>query len=248
MKSAEAWQKLVELRRESGTPLQVMIITSSSLTRSQPVVQLFDALSLILPQSTLYPVLASLPSPDPTNPTLTTTYAAQTAIHNSLPIFEQLIALLETHEDQYLEKEVEKRRTRLKSSPMDQLRKEVGMEIWGTSRVRAIDCILQVLILNLRLQLPELYNEVLMHPSTGDALRRQTESKLLRYKQRYLEALPEGAAAKSAILRELDELVNGAVLLGIPDEFAWMIFLEAQDCETIGQLRLSIDLKWLIPA
>jgi superkiller protein 3 len=96
-------------------------------------------------------VLSSLPPPDPTNPTSSTTYEAQTAIHNSLPILEQLITLLEAHEDQYLKKEVEKRRTRLTSSPQDQLKNEVGMEIWGTSRVRAVDSILQLLIPNLRL-------------------------------------------------------------------------------------------------
>lgn len=76
-----------------------------------------------------------------------------------------------------------------------------------------------------------------MHPSTGDELRRQTESKLLRYKQRYLYALPdteEGASAKISVLKELDELVNGIVLLRIPDELAWMIYLEGQDCEIIG--------------
>jgi len=76
-----------------------------------------------------------------------------------------------------------------------------------------------------------------MHPSTGDELRRRTESKLLRYKQRYLYALPvteESAPAKTAALKELDELVNGVVLLRIPDELAWMIFLEGQDIETIG--------------
>jgi superkiller protein 3 len=92
-------------------------------------------------------------------------------------------------------------------------------------------------MLNLCLQLPGLYNEVLMHPSTGDDLRRQTESKLIRYKQRYLHALPdseESASAKTAVLKELDELVNGVVLLRIPDELAWMIFMEGQDCEVIG--------------
>lgn len=103
--------------------------------------QLFDALSLILPQSSLYPVLATLPLPDPTNPTLTATYVAQTAILNSLPVLEQLITLLESYEDQYLIKEVEKRRTRLGSSRPEILKNEVGMEIWATSRVRAIDLI-----------------------------------------------------------------------------------------------------------
>ena len=98
-------------------------------------------MTLILPQSALYSVFATLPLPDPTNPTLTTTYVAQTAIHNSLSVLEELMALLEAYEDQYLNKEVEKRRTRLGASPLEKLKKEVGMEIWATSRVRAIHLI-----------------------------------------------------------------------------------------------------------
>ena len=116
------------------------------LACSQSIAQLFDAISLILPQSALYPVFATLPFPDPTNPTLTTTYVAQTAIHNSLSVLEQLIALLEAYEDQYLKKEVEKRRTRLGASPLEKLTKEVGMEIWATSRVRTIYLIIRALI------------------------------------------------------------------------------------------------------
>lgn len=103
--------------------------------------QLFDTLSLILPQSSFYTVFATLPPPDPTIPTSTTTYAAQTAVHNSLPILEQLISILEKQEDQHLRKEVEKRRTRLGSSGLEALKKEVGMEIWGTSRVRVVDLV-----------------------------------------------------------------------------------------------------------
>jgi superkiller protein 3 len=45
----------------------------------------------------------------------------------------------------------------------------------------------------------------------------------------------ESASAKTATLKELDELVNGVVLLRIPDELAWIIFLESQDFEIIGQ-------------
>jgi len=136
VKSAEAWQKLVELRRERGTRLQVLITLIHIWHALNWFLQLFNALSLILPQSSFYPVFATLPYPDPTNPTSTTTYIAQTAIHDSLPVLEQLIALLEAHEDQYLKTEVEKRRTRLHAPRPEQLQKEVGLEIWGTSQVR----------------------------------------------------------------------------------------------------------------
>ncbi|OSX66640.1 hypothetical protein POSPLADRAFT_1131824, partial [Postia placenta MAD-698-R-SB12] len=81
-------------------------------------------------------------------------------------------------------------------------------------------------------QLPHLYDEILNHPNTSDELRRTTESKLLRLKQRLLNALP--AAQKAKVAAELDELVSGMVLLGIRDELAWTLFIENKDAEHIG--------------
>ena len=162
---------------------------------------------------------------------------AQSAIHNSLPVLLELITLLETHEEEYLKKEVEKRRTRLGAPGPEQLEKDIGKEVWGTSRVRAIHPIAYESVDHPYLQLPWLYNEVLIHPNTEDNLRRHTEATLLRYKRRYLHTLPctgEYATVKWNVSRELDELVNGAVLLRVPDELAWVTFLEGQDCENIG--------------
>jgi superkiller protein 3 len=84
------------------------------------------------------------------------------------------------------------------------------------------------------MQLPHFYNEILDHQNTPDDLRRSVESKLLRYKQQYLHALPVSAAAKVETARDLEGMVNGAVILGIPDELAWTIFIEGKDCATIG--------------
>ena len=84
-------------------------------------------------------------------------------------------------------------------------------------------------------QLPSLYNEILNHPNTSDDVRRATESKLLRHKQSYLCALPI-SSEKTKVASELEDLVNGVVLLGIPDELAWTIFIEGKDCDTIGRL------------
>lgn len=86
--------------------------------------------------------------------------------------------------------------------------------------------------------MPSFYDEVLNHPKTSDDLRRETDSKLLRYKQRYLYALPntgESSSTKAKVLKEVDDLASGAVILGIPDELAWMIFLEAKNLETPGR-------------
>lgn len=65
-----------------------------------------------------------------------TTYSVQAAIHNSLPIVEEIIDILEKDEDEILKKEVDKRRTRLGAAGPEQIKKEVGREIWSTSRVR----------------------------------------------------------------------------------------------------------------
>ena len=85
-------------------------------------------------------------------------------------------------------------------------------------------------------QLPRLYNEVLNHPNTSDELRRETETKLLHLKQRHLFALPASgnSADKARLASELDELINGMVLLKIPDELAWTLLIESRDAAEIG--------------
>lgn len=97
-------------------------------------IQLTDALYLLLPESAPYQVLSTLDPPDPTNPLLTTTFKVQTAIYDSLTVLEEIIAILEREEESFVKKEFEKRRTRLNAGPADQIRKEIGREVWGKSR------------------------------------------------------------------------------------------------------------------
>lgn len=69
-------------------------------------------------------------------------------------------------------------------------------------------------------------------------MRRIVESKLLRHKQNYLYAIPatsEKAELKENLASEVQEMVNGMVLLSIPDELAWTIFIDWKDSETIGE-------------
>ncbi|KAH7915212.1 superkiller protein 3 [Hygrophoropsis aurantiaca] len=197
-KCADALQKLTDIYREHGTRQQVI-----------------DALQFTLPHSPYYPVLSTLPLPDPTNPTATSTFAIQTAIHNSLPVIEEIILLTEKQEETTTKNEFEKRRTRLGAPNADQLRKDIGREVWGSS------------------ELPKLYDEVLNHPNTSDDLRRVTESKLVRIKQQYYFALPITDPDKVKIGSELDDLVSGMVTINIPDELAWSIFLEGKDVDSI---------------
>lgn len=165
-------------------------------------------------------MLSTLPVPDHTNPEGTPAYATQAAVHNTLPVLEEIVHIIEAAEDDAYSKEVAKRRTRLGAASPEQLRKEVGVEIWGPS------------------QLPKFYDDVLNHPNTPDDLRRVTDAKLLRYKHRYLAALPPGGDTKVAVSREVDGLVAGTITLGIPDELAWMLCLEGQDCIDMGMYAI----------
>lgn len=194
-----------------------------------------EVLSFVLPQSPIYTVLSTLPLPNPTEPLETTTFVAQNAVHRSLPIIEEIVSLLETQEEDTMKKEVEKRRMRLGAGGPEIIRNEVGREIWSASKVNFL--IFFSGSAHTRIpQLPSFYNEILNHPDTSDELRRLTDSKLLRYKQRYLHALPdtpEFHGEKSKLRQDVAELVNGVIILCIPDEMAWMIFLEGQDINTI---------------
>ena len=90
------------------------------------------------------------------------------------------------------------------------------------------------------LQLPEYYNEILNHFNASDELRRETESKLFHHKQRYLYSLsPSGDSAQTKVklADELDELVDGIILLRIPNESVWTFYLEGQDCQSICKLK-----------
>jgi len=42
-------------------------------------------------------------------------------------------------------------------------------------------------------------------------------------------------STKAQIASEVEALVNGAVVLRIPDELAWTIFIDGQNIDTIGQ-------------
>ncbi|KAF8557962.1 superkiller protein 3 [Imleria badia] len=197
-KCAETLQKLISTRREHGTRQQVV-----------------GALSYLLPDSSLSATLSNLPPPDPTNPTASSISDTQAAVHDSLPIIEEIVSIIERDEEVFVKNEFDKRRTRLGGPSPDQLKKDIGVEVWGTSR------------------LPSLYQEVLNHPNTSDELRRSTEAKLIVYKQKSFYALPTTSSEKATLGKELDELVDGVVIIGVPDELSWSIFLEGKDTDTI---------------
>ena len=97
--------------------------------------QLLDSLANYLRESAFYTLLSTLPLPDPTSPTSTTTFEAQVAIHDGLNVLEEMISLTETLEEDAYKREVDKRRMRLGASSPDQLKKEVFRDISESSQV-----------------------------------------------------------------------------------------------------------------
>lgn len=84
-------------------------------------------------------------------------------------------------------------------------------------------------------QLPEFYTEILNHPNASDELRRETESKLFSHKQRLMSAIPSSGQGRAQVSEELEEMVNGIVLLGIQNEDVWRYYLEGQDVYSLGE-------------
>ncbi|EIW82901.1 TPR-like protein, partial [Coniophora puteana RWD-64-598 SS2] len=190
--------------------------------------EVIGALSLLLPSSPFYSTLSAIPPPDPSNPAASPSYAFPWP--DSLELYDSLIELLEKEEESTFKSEFDKRRTRLGASPPEELKKEIGQEICESSTY-----------------LPSLYNEVLNHPQTSDGHRRETESKLIRFLERLVIALPSSTEEKARLRSELDGLVQGVVSIGIPDEYAWELYMEGNDylqIEDIGlpQLRQFISL------
>ncbi len=192
-----------------------------------------DALSLYLPDSAIYPTLSTLPVPDLTNLTDTTTASSQAAIYNSLPIIEDIVSLNEADETERLKKEIDNRRTRLHAGSPRSVRNEVIREVYGSSKAWYL-IPLCILALTHHYKLPYLYDEILNHPNTSDELRRKTESKQLRRKRDLLFSLPLDDPMKQQLAIEAEQLISGVVLLRIPDELAWSAFIDGQDYETIG--------------
>jgi superkiller protein 3 len=199
---------------------------------------LVDALSLYLPDSAIYPTLSTLPDPDPTNPTDSTTASSQAAIYNSLPILEEIVSLNEADETETLDKEIGNRRKRLNAGSPRSVRNEVIREVYGSSNVCPLYP-LSILEFTYHYKLPYLYDEILNHINTSDELRRQTESKQLRRKRDHLFSVPLDDPMKRQLAIEVEKLISGVVLLRIPDELAWSTFIDGQNCEVIGTTTSS---------
>ncbi|TFK25481.1 superkiller protein 3 SKI3 [Coprinopsis marcescibilis] len=181
--------------------------------------ELVDVLLLFLPGSRFHALLSTLPEPNPTNPTSTTISEAQSLINNTLVPLEDIVAIIEKEEEAKSMRDFNTRRTRLGAPKPDVLKRDIDFEICDASK------------------LPGLYNEVLNHPNATDDLRLSTEAKLLRLTRRHLLSIPQANHdQKTRLLQELEDLVQGGVLLKRPDELAWEMCLEWQDYVDVDEI------------
>lgn len=135
------------MRRESATPpggpanprlqrrRKLHIMTSAR--KLEHFSKIFETLGLFLPGSPYYSTLSSLPPPDRTNPTATTTFITQTAIQNSLPILEEMLGIQENKDTKQAAEELERRRRRLDAPPREQLKRQITCEISAASKVNS---------------------------------------------------------------------------------------------------------------
>ncbi|KAF9451265.1 protein prenylyltransferase [Macrolepiota fuliginosa MF-IS2] len=236
-KLLDTLENLAQLHQKIDDPTKLAEVVKKIIDVSRNLddrLKLVKALSYLLTDSPFYPTLSKLPPPDPTNPTATTTAYVQQAIYNELLTLEEMVELVEKQESAYTEKEVERRRTRLGAGGPEQIRKEVGREVWAQSH------------------LLKLYDQILNHPNTSDELRRTTESKLLHYKTNYLHSIPlseDLREIKLKLMEEVDEQIRGVILLKIPNEFAWTLYMEEQDCETMSDYDFALirQMIYLLP-
>jgi len=115
IKCGETYSKVIIALKEHGSRPEVI-----------------GALSLLLPSSPFYSTLSAIPPPDPSNSAASPSYAFPWT--DSLELYDSLIELLEKEEESTFKSEFDKRRTRLGASPPEELKKEIGQEIWSSSQ------------------------------------------------------------------------------------------------------------------
>lgn len=88
---------------------------------------------------------------------------------------------------------------------------------------------------------------MLNHPNTSDQLRRSTEASLLHRKQDRLLSIPPGDAEKERLRKEVMEMVDGMVLLQIPNQLAWSTYFETRDLESLRMFCNAFEANQLNP-
>ncbi|TIC07610.1 TPR-like protein [Wallemia mellicola] len=191
-KVAETIQKIVQFYKDQNN-----------------IEKLTECLHWYLPNSPYYDLLSTLPPPDHTQPLLTTTYEAQCAIYDSLPILIQLKDIHQANISKWRTEEFNKRKTRLGAPRREIIEKDLINESSKDSK------------------LEPLYLEILNHQSTSDELRREVEAALFKFKHDHLLATStKDKDLKNQLLNQVMAMANGMVTINVPNILAWTVVLE----------------------
>ena len=202
VKCGNALSKIVSIQREHGQPLD-----------------LAEALMAFVPGSKYFGVLETLPVPDQSAPASNPAFNAQMLMHAAaLDNALELVELFQDQDSNAIEEKVKKQKTTLEGAKLGipLLRDQATAEVLKRSRV------------------PMLLELVRNHPRTDDAQRRSAEVQLLQHFYRLTFAVPlRGPTAdpelKRAVRQQTYEFARGFVLLQVPDELAWSVYLDWSD-------------------
>ncbi|WFC99924.1 Superkiller protein 3 [Malassezia yamatoensis] len=202
VKCGNALTKIISIQRQHGSPAQ-----------------LADALKAMTPISRYFSLLETLPVPDQAAPSSNPAFNAQMLVHaaalENLHELADLYAELETAE---IEDIVKRQKSTLEGAKLGitLLRDHACMQVLKRSRV------------------PDLLDLIRNHPRTEDGMRRDAEAKLLRHFYKLTLAVPikgpqSNPAMKETVMKQTIEFARGFVVLQVPDELAWSIYLDWSD-------------------
>ncbi len=241
--------------------------------RSTDPLKLVSTLSLLLPSSPYYDCLSLLPAPDQANPTATTTFEAQLYLTvRSLDLHHEIAELLEKHEAGELDKQVETRRLRLDRAKKtrEALVAEAGAEIWAKSELPSVyEAILshpaasdeerrttEAKLLRYRhkllLALPNPASAASRVAAQGPRGTAATHLNAQQLKAKEEEEQRQ-VEAKGEARDVVGSMAMGMVTIAVPDDLAWRIRFDWQDCEhltefTAVHLRKYLELfRWNVP-
>lgn len=180
---------------------------------------LADALMAFVPGSRYFGLLETLPVPDQTAPASNPAFNAQMLMHAAaLDNAQELAELYEQLDQAAIDDAIKKQKSTLEGAKLgvSLMRDQVVTDVLKKSRV------------------PHLLELIRNHPRTDDKLRRDVEAKLLRHFAELAKAVPtEGPSAnvglKQAVRQQTLEFARGFVVLQVPDELAWTIYLDWND-------------------
>lgn len=156
-------------------------------------------MKLELPSSSLSNFLENLPAP--------------------LTTLKRIADVLEEEEDEAIRREVDIRRTRLNAGSLEEVQRNVKMEVYSNSSLDAM------------------YEEILSY-SNDDNERRDYERRLLKHQHDRLRVVP--LDQKPTLRSSLWEMAHGMVFLSIPELLAWQINIEWTDVELLDEFDPSV--------